>query len=303
MTILPGAVRIKSGINHRPKKTPKISGVPHPIIVRPSKSKVKANRSVPKKYQGIIQHDKVVTENDPNLKKQRFEKLTRSRAAKSNEKHTNISDKNISTVPLNIALTKRVINIQEVYALYIMHPELADIIGDESHLPFENSTFIFKDEFGSAVCVISTTCDNGKAKFEVFGGTGIKYEDLCRFAISLMNCKNIEYQEYSPVSKAERTRKSADPTRLSYKILHINPMTRHKVTKASQSRSDAHVPAHTVRGHFINGTTEKPLFGKPWGVGRFWVGPFVCGNPKYGLVIKDYHIDLSELNKALSITK
>jgi hypothetical protein len=43
---------------------------------------------------------------------------------------------------------------------------------------------------------------------------------------------------------------------------------------------------HLCHGHFKNYTEGNPLFGKY--TGRYWWQPFVRGNKKKGVVMKDY---------------
>lgn len=120
---------------------------------------------------------------------------------------------------------------------------------------------------------------------------------ICTFAIELMLCKNINYAEYDPMENATRQRRRHLERKrkelLKYQVLHINPLSaktvNRKPTVEAQERS---VAVHSVRGHFKTATADHPLFGKPWGVGTFWCGPYVCGNPEFGLNWNDYHIEI-----------
>lgn len=48
------------------------------------------------------------------------------------------------------------------------------------------------------------------------------------------------------------------------------------------------MPHHLCRGHFAEYTAEKPLFGNPKLVGRYWHPPHMRGDKKNGEIIKNY---------------
>lgn len=122
---------------------------------------------------------------------------------------------------------------------------------------------------------------------------------LSKIAIKLMHVKNVTLEEYDPNEhisrqvRRARERKGLGPL-IKYKILHIKPYGRQPRKPASGNKTGVKQAVHTTRGHFKTFTADKPAFGKPWGVGTFWVGPFVSGNPEFGLVLKDYHIEINE---------
>lgn len=124
------------------------------------------------------------------------------------------------------------------------------------------------------------------------------YELACRLAVNLMNCKNISYEDYDP-NRHLSPGASTDQPFIRYKILKINAPGSRRNQKQPFAHEQDQRPARAVRGHYKIGTLEKPLFGKPWRVGRFWCGPYVTGNPKFGLVIKDYQIELKSLKDLL----
>ena len=49
--------------------------------------------------------------------------------------------------------------------------------------------------------------------------------------------------------------------------------------------------AHLVRGHFATFTEDAPAFGKPWGIGRFWIPPHIRGDESKGIVEKEYVLE------------
>ena len=117
------------------------------------------------------------------------------------------------------------------------------------------------------------------------------------FALNLMNCKNIRYVPFdsnthlSKTARRKRERTGAAPF-LKYEILEIEPMRDRTIVQGdSVDSQDAHVPIHTVRGHFKTYTEERPLFGKI--TGTFWWGACVKGNADIGLIEKDYSIRLN----------
>lgn len=115
--------------------------------------------------------------------------------------------------------------------------------------------------------------------------------------LAFLNSKNTTCELYSnpeigPSSPSKNTRYNSQPG-FQYKILHINPISS-RYKSENKSALDHNRPARLVRGHFVTYTKERPLFGKPWGVGTFWIGPYVSGNPEFGIIIKDYHISLKE---------
>lgn len=122
---------------------------------------------------------------------------------------------------------------------------------------------------------------------------------LSLMAVKLMHVKNVTLEDYDPNEhisrqvKRARDRKNLGPL-IKYKILHIKPYGRRPRNPATGNKTGIKQAVHTTRGHFKTFTPDKPAFGKPWGVGTFWVGPFVSGNPEFGLVMKDYHIEIDE---------
>jgi hypothetical protein len=116
-------------------------------------------------------------------------------------------------------------------------------------------------------------------------------------ALYLIQCKNISFEDYDPMKhisrQQRRDRERKNRPLLKYQILHINPMsTKVKTRKPATPAVQPGIAAHAVRGHFMTFTKDHPAFGQPWGVGTFWCGPYVCGNPAFGLNLNDYHIEI-----------
>lgn len=53
---------------------------------------------------------------------------------------------------------------------------------------------------------------------------------------------------------------------------------------------NASTSLHIVRGHFMNATSEAPLFGQPWGVGKFWVVAHTVGKEENGVTLHTYNV-------------
>lgn len=123
--------------------------------------------------------------------------------------------------------------------------------------------------------------------------------DLIKTSVKLMHVKNVTLEDYDPNEhisrqvRRARERKGRGPL-IKYKILYINPYGRQPKKLATGRKTGIKQAVHTTRGHFKTFTQDKPAFGKPWGVGTFWVGPHIRGNPEFGLVMKDYHIEIDE---------
>lgn len=95
----------------------------------------------------------------------------------------------------------------------------------------------------------------------------------------------------SPTPKNPYTNKGKRLKQIKYFILDIKPFeTKVKINKNISlfSTKDSIQPLHWRRGHFKN-YLENGLFGKY--KGRFWYGPYIAGDAKNGVNIKDYNIE------------
>jgi len=223
-------------------------------------------------------------------------------------------------------------NIQEVVELALNHPIDIDIAEKEIKLPYPHMVvfynllnmkcFAYIDEEEDRMSIIYEVVGKGALRFiyqkadsyklinpderdrtgftildeEQVTSTGVYTNYLLTYAIHLMNCKNTSLEEFDPnqeLPKKRRQRLKRDGKKLvKYKILHISSL------KKPSAKSDNHIGAgvalHSVRGHFVTYTEEAPLFGKPWGVGTYWVGPYISGNADFGMTKKDYYVEVEE---------
>lgn len=107
---------------------------------------------------------------------------------------------------------------------------------------------------------------------------------------SIINCKNIELLDNPAPERLNNSRIKKNKLPLcSYYTIAIKAVSRKDQDKKLKGLWDNRV--HLCRGHFKTYTEEKPLFGKI--VGRFWWQASVRGNPKEGMIVKDYEIDES----------
>lgn len=111
----------------------------------------------------------------------------------------------------------------------------------------------------------------------------------CASAFAFAHCKNVELidctKEHGPDSKFCRRKRVPS---VVYKTLKIPGMTSHYVR--GDGHSGVEMRSHICRGHFATYTADKPLFGRPDGIGKFWHPAHVRGNARHGAVVKDYEI-------------
>lgn len=107
--------------------------------------------------------------------------------------------------------------------------------------------------------------------------------------LSFAHCKNVELvdctKEHGPDEKFCRRQKVPS---VIYKTLKIPGITKRYADGGGHS--GAEMRSHICRGHFATYTADKPLFGRPDGVGKFWHPAHVRGNAKHGAVVKDYEV-------------
>ena len=107
------------------------------------------------------------------------------------------------------------------------------------------------------------------------------------FALSLMNCANVEYVENTFDNEAEVSEKSERKHNKKYKTLKVKPMQNNIQKKSNCIDEENIMPLHICRGHFKD-YREKGLFGKYKGI--YWWDSQVRGNAENGEVKKDYEI-------------
>lgn len=104
--------------------------------------------------------------------------------------------------------------------------------------------------------------------------------------LMLLGCKNISSKKVCPSSalNKKRAKKNKQPL-YSYKTLVVNLDISKQEQKNSSIKNATRL--HLCMGHFKT-FKEKPLFGKI--TGRYWWQPYVRGDKKKGVVMKDYKI-------------
>lgn len=121
------------------------------------------------------------------------------------------------------------------------------------------------------------------------------------WACSLLHCRNVSLDDGAQDGIPRQLRRLEErqglEPRARYKILHVKvPGEKRPRPLASLAEPGQHgmIRYHSVRAHQITFTPEAPAFGKPWGVGTFLVGPGWRGNPKRGIVKKEYDLHPAE---------
>lgn len=145
--------------------------------------------------------------------------------------------------------------------------------------------------------------------FSVFGADGIlkgaKVESpesaeilpaekfWCRVAMlsfQLLHCKNVTLEDVTddlqPPAKIRRRLKIPEVKRYTLNIAgHVV-----RPSRDYNSGPQGVMPFHLCRGHFAMYTPEKPMFGNPKLVGRYWHPPHMKGKKENGEIVKDYAI-------------
>jgi hypothetical protein len=113
------------------------------------------------------------------------------------------------------------------------------------------------------------------------------------FALAMLNVRNVMIDTHTRPEKMQRARvRRGKPEFVSYKTLRIvAPGQARREREGSSEPSQGIMPAHLVRAHTITGSEERPLFGKPWGVGTFIVPSHTRGSKEVGVALKDYRVD------------
>lgn len=109
--------------------------------------------------------------------------------------------------------------------------------------------------------------------------------------IGWMNCKNVEVIDHQRIVKVSVASKGkGKKTRNAFR-----PLDYHTIRLPGQSPgggagtgTGGEQRMHTVRGHFKTFTKERPLLGR--GVGTYWWGWQVRGNPSRGVSVADYNM-------------
>lgn len=109
-------------------------------------------------------------------------------------------------------------------------------------------------------------------------------------AFTFANCSNVKLQDVTeqeqPPEKIRRRLKLPETKRYTLNICGHSAVQRQNSPGSSQGI----MPFHLCRGHFATYTTDRPMFGNPKLVGRFWHPPHTRGKKERGEIIKDYAI-------------
>lgn len=119
------------------------------------------------------------------------------------------------------------------------------------------------------------------------------YDSACHvvfLAFTFANCANVKLEDVTddlqPEPKIRRRLKIPEVKRYTLNICGHSSKPSRDYNQGPQGV----MPFHLCRGHFATYTAERPMFGNPKLVGRFWHPPHMKGKKENGEVIKDYAI-------------
>jgi hypothetical protein len=119
---------------------------------------------------------------------------------------------------------------------------------------------------------------------------GSEWFNIAWLTFSFANCTNVKTVDVTadvePEPKTKRRLKIPTVRRVT---LSISGHTVRPTREFHSGNTDV-MPFHLCRGHFATYTPEKPMFGKPKLVGRYWHPPHTRGSKKNGEIIKDYAV-------------
>jgi hypothetical protein len=159
------------------------------------------------------------------------------------------------------------------------------------------------------LCVWAMSLDaQGKAiprgdGFLLIGGSMSREEDIDNMMINIawqvsyfnamLHVRNVIALDHGYPEKLQlaRTRRGSEPFH-AYKTLHIVTPAEARAHGRGEKieLAERTMPAHLVRGHYISFSSERPAFGRPWGVGTFWIPAHTRGSREIGEVEKDYKV-------------
>ena len=107
------------------------------------------------------------------------------------------------------------------------------------------------------------------------------------FSISLMHCKNVDFQDNPVPEKVRRKRDKKGNKSIEFRTLIVNSVRR---ASSSGGNSASSIPnaMHFVRGHFKDYRDGAGLFGKHKDV--YWWETQARGSQESGTIIKDYEV-------------
>lgn len=109
-------------------------------------------------------------------------------------------------------------------------------------------------------------------------------------AFTFANCSNVKLEDHTD---------ELQPSRKIMRRLKLPEVKRYTLNIAGHTARpsrDYHegpsgvIPFHLCRGHFATYTAERPMFGNPKLVGRYWHPPHTKGKKERGEIVKDYAI-------------
>ena len=107
----------------------------------------------------------------------------------------------------------------------------------------------------------------------------------CIAALGFLNMhkNSVTVQTNSPsrqvTRQAQRNGQRVPPT---YKTILVRGIQQSRARGPKGPNVESTMSLHIVRGHMVRTTAAKPLFGKPWGVGTFWVPSHTKGDIRNG---------------------
>lgn len=154
-------------------------------------------------------------------------------------------------------------------------------------LPMLGLTLLRKD--GQHLVSMMTKYD--EAKIEQLTDVFNTLRPVLLLSFNFANCKNVTKddatEELQPPAKIRRRMKLPEVKRYTLNICGHATFPHRDGTGEPQ---EGIMPFHLCRGHFATYTADKPLFGNPKNVGRFWIPPHTKGKKERGEIIKDYAI-------------
>jgi hypothetical protein len=108
---------------------------------------------------------------------------------------------------------------------------------------------------------------------------------------SMLHVRNVIAQRHEIPERLNAARRKRERGVLhDFHTLHIVTPAQARAHARGERVDFAQMRAHTVRGFYRTYTEERPMLGKPWGHGTFWVPAFTRGNKELGTAAKEYRV-------------
>lgn len=116
------------------------------------------------------------------------------------------------------------------------------------------------------------------------------FDHIAMLAFTFANCSNVKLEdateELQPIAKLRRRLKIPEVKRYTLNIAgHVS-----RPSRDYNEGPKGVMPFHLCRGHFATYTADRPMFGNPKLVGRYWHPPHMKGKKENGEIVKDYAI-------------